>query len=103
MISMYTLHHDKEVWGPNADKFYPDHFLPENVQKRHLYSYIPFGGGIRNCIGMKYSQLSMKTILIHLLLNYKLDTDLTLAVLRPRIDVTLKLVNKHMVSVQKRE
>lgn len=47
MISMYTLHHDKEVWGLNADKFYPDHFLPENVQQRHLYSYIPFGGGIR--------------------------------------------------------
>lgn len=57
----------------------------------------------RNCIGMKYSQMSMKTILIHLLLNYKLDTDLTLASLRPRIDVTLKLVNKHMVSVQRRE
>lgn len=47
MISMYTLHHDKTVWGPNADKFYPDHFLPENTQTRHLYSYIPFGGGIR--------------------------------------------------------
>ena len=47
MISMYTLHHDKEVWGPHAHEFYPDHFLPENVQKRHLYCYIPFGGGIR--------------------------------------------------------
>lgn len=57
----------------------------------------------RNCIGMKYSQMSMKTILIHLLLNYKLNTDLTMATLRTRIDVTLKLVNKHMVSVERRE
>lgn len=52
---------------------------------------------------MKYSQMSMKTILIHLLLNYKLNTDLTMATLRTRIDVTLKLVNKHMVSVERRE
>lgn len=102
MISMYTMHHDKTIWGPNANKFYPDHFLPENVQNRHLYCYIPFGGGIRNCIGMKYSQMSMKTILIHLLTNYKLHTDLTLAKLRPKIDVTLKLVNKHMISIDSR-
>lgn len=52
---------------------------------------------------MKYSQLSMKTILIHLLTNYQLKTDLTLKSLRQRIDVTLKLVNGHMVSVEKRE
>lgn len=102
MISLFTLHHNEKEWGPNVDKFYPDHFLPENSEKRHVYSYIPFGAGIRGCIGTKYSYLAMKTALIYTLLNFKLSTELTMTELRPKIDVTLKLINKHMVSVERR-
>lgn len=102
MISMYTLHQDPKIWGKDAHKFDPDNFLPEKVQGRHLCSYIPFGGGLRNCIGMKYSQLSMKTMLIHLLSNYRVGTALKMEELRTKIDVTLKLINKHMVSIEPR-
>uniref|UniRef100_A0A1L8E439 Putative cytochrome n=1 Tax=Nyssomyia neivai TaxID=330878 RepID=A0A1L8E439_9DIPT len=102
MISLITVQRDPAIWGPDADAFNPDNFLPENVQSRHPYSYFPFGGGIRNCIGMKYSLMSMKTMLIHLMTNYKLHTELRMEDLRTKIDVTLKLINKHMVSIEAR-
>uniref|UniRef100_A0A1B0EXY2 Uncharacterized protein n=2 Tax=Phlebotomus papatasi TaxID=29031 RepID=A0A1B0EXY2_PHLPP len=102
MISIITVHRNKEIWGPEAEKFNPDNFLPEKVQTRHPYYYFPFGGGIRNCVGMKYSFLAVKTMIIHLLCNYRLNTELRMQDLRTKFDVTLKLVNKHMVSIEAR-
>ncbi|XP_059621811.1 cytochrome P450 4c21-like [Phlebotomus argentipes] len=102
MVSIVTVHHDKKVWGEDVEKFNPDNFLPERVQARHPYSYLPFSAGPRNCIGMKYSLMSMKTMIIHLVSNYRLSTELRMEDLRTRYDVMLKLINKHMVSIEAR-
>lgn len=51
LIPLFHLHRCKTVWGPNADEFNPDNFLPEEKEKRHPYSYVPYSKGVRNCIG----------------------------------------------------
>lgn len=101
-VCIYTLHRNVEVWGEDADKFNPDNFLPENVTNRHPYSFIPFSSGARNCIGDKYAMLSMKILIINLLRAYKFSTHLKLEELEIEMHITLKLVNKFLVSVDPR-
>jgi len=54
IINFYTLHRRPDIWGDDAEEFNPDHFLPEFVEKRHPYSFLPFSGGQRNCIGKHF-------------------------------------------------
>ncbi|CAO1404738.1 unnamed protein product [Diamesa tonsa] len=68
VISIFSLHRRKDIWGENAELFNPDHFLPENIAKRHPYSYIPFSRGSRNCLGNNYAMLAIKIMLAVILL-----------------------------------
>ncbi|XP_036233918.2 probable cytochrome P450 313a4 isoform X1 [Bactrocera oleae] len=74
LIPIYELHRRKELWGPEASRFNPDNFLPENIAKRHPYSYMPFSKGSRNCIGFRYAEISIRIILIHAVRNLKFST-----------------------------
>lgn len=102
LCDFYNLHRSKEIWGPDADKFNPDNFLPERVAKRHPYSFLPFSAGPRMCIGYQYAQIAMKVGLLILLSRFKFSTTLKLEDLQYKFSVTLKLLNKHMVSAHYR-
>lgn len=102
-MPIYKVQRKKEYWGENADLFNPDNFLPENVEKRHPYCFLPFSHGPRNCIGMRYSLLAMKTMLCHLLRTYKFTTNLKYHELKFKMCLDLKISNKHMVQIQRRE
>lgn len=53
-IPIYAMHHTEEYF-PQPEKFDPDRFMPEQREQLIPYSYIPFGGGPRNCIGMRFA------------------------------------------------
>ena len=57
MLSIYHTHRRKDIWGPHADSFYPDHFLPSHFDQIHPYAYLPFTKGLRNCIGMLFGDV----------------------------------------------
>lgn len=69
IYSIYLTHRQPEYW-PNPGQFDPDRFTLEKERARPAYSYIPFGGGPRNCIGAGFAQIEGKVILARLLQKY---------------------------------
>jgi len=69
-IPSYAIHHDNQFY-PNHDQWNPERFLPENKDKLTPYTYLPFGGGPRNCIGMRFALLEAKLAISKTLLEYR--------------------------------
>ncbi|XP_069755590.1 cytochrome P450 26C1-like [Narcine bancroftii] len=52
----------------NPDRFDPDRFGPERDEsKAGRFNYLPFGGGVRSCIGKELAQIILKTLAIELI------------------------------------
>ncbi|KAK5645062.1 hypothetical protein RI129_006362 [Pyrocoelia pectoralis] len=69
-ISLTALHHD-ENYFPNPMLFDPERFSSENKSSITPYTYMPFGDGYRNCLGIKFGILSVSLGLIKLLSNFE--------------------------------
>lgn len=103
VLNFHKMHKDERYWGPKVNDFYPEHFLPENVEKMHPYTYLAFSGGPRNCIGIKYAWCVMKLILVYLLRKYKFTTHLKYEDIQAKVCCVLKIVNKYPVRFEPRE
>ncbi|XP_058816291.1 probable cytochrome P450 313a4 [Topomyia yanbarensis] len=101
-MSLLELHKRKDVWGPDADKFDPENFLPERVKDRHQFGYLPFSGGNRICIGWRYAIFAMKIIMVHLVRNFKFSSKIKPEDIVFKHDLTLKLPFDVLVQITKR-
>ena len=66
---IYLLHHREELY-PDAEQFKPERFLDRQFSP---YEFMPFGGGVRRCVGEALAQFEMKIVLATILLNYDLE------------------------------
>ena len=71
LMSPYVVHRDPR-WYPEPEKFDPDRFLPENAAGRPKFSYFPFGGGARVCIGERFAWMEGVLLLATLGAKWKL-------------------------------
>ncbi|XP_017469278.1 PREDICTED: probable cytochrome P450 6t1 [Rhagoletis zephyria] len=72
-ISVLGLHRDERYW-PNPLEFDPERFSAENRKLHTPMSYLPFGAGPRSCIGTLLGMLEVKTGLVHILKNFRVET-----------------------------
>ena len=66
---IYLAHRDPQSWS-EPDKFMPERFLNSSNTP---YTYLPFGSGIRRCIGAAFAQYEMKIIIGQILLHSELE------------------------------
>lgn len=71
-ICIHSMHRNPELWV-NPEGFDPDRFTPENSRGRHPFSYLPFGGGPRICIGNHFAMMEAILILASVVHNYDLN------------------------------
>jgi cytochrome P450 len=74
IVYVYGAHHASRHWE-NPETFDPERFLKGNEKLRVPFTYLPFGGGPRVCIGNHYAMLQILMIVSELLRRY--DFELT--------------------------
>jgi cytochrome P450 len=71
LISQYLMHRHPKYWDDPLT-FDPDRFLPAQAAKRPPYSYFPFGGGPRRCVGMRLALMALPLLIATLARRYRL-------------------------------
>ena len=101
-ILVYVIHHNEEYY-PSPEKFKPERFLPENRDQIKPFTYLPFGSGPRNCVGMRFALLEAKLALAKIITKYKFvkskSTQVPLTFLPNRAILTPKSI---IVGVERR-
>jgi cytochrome P450 len=68
----WASHHLPDVF-PEPEEFRPDRFAPDARAALPKGAYVPFGGGSRTCIGMRFGQLEVRTIATLILSRFSLS------------------------------
>uniref|UniRef100_A0A8C7K3K4 unspecific monooxygenase n=1 Tax=Oncorhynchus kisutch TaxID=8019 RepID=A0A8C7K3K4_ONCKI len=69
LVPTWTLHRDPEIWS-DPEEFKPERFSKENKESIDPYTYMPFGAGPRNCIGMRFALIMIKLAMVEILQSF---------------------------------
>ncbi|KAL6267712.1 hypothetical protein P5V15_000783 [Pogonomyrmex californicus] len=103
VLVVQFLTHRIDKYYPNPTVFNPDNFLPEKMQQRHYYAYIPFSAGPRSCVGRKYAMLKLKVLLSTILRNYRITSNKSIDDFQLRGDIILKRHDGFKIKIEPRK
>jgi cytochrome P450 len=72
VVSQFIVHRDPR-WFADPERFDPDRWRPEVASGRPKYSYFPFGGGTRLCIGEPFAWMEGVLLLATLAQRWQLS------------------------------
>jgi cytochrome P450 len=74
-VSMYALQRDSRWWGPEPDRYDPNHFTdPAQIAARPNLAFIPFGAGPHRCIGAAMAYMNAQFLLALMHQRFRLHT-----------------------------
>jgi cytochrome P450 len=71
LIAPWVLHRHRQLWH-DPGRFDPERFSPEQAAARPRFSYLPFGGGRRICIGAAFAMAEATILLATIAQRYRL-------------------------------
>lgn len=72
-VSPFVTQRDRRFFEDPL-RFDPERWSPEEVSKRPEFSFFPFGGGARGCIGSGYAMMELKLILATVAQAFRLSS-----------------------------
>ena len=100
LMSQYVMHRNP-LYFTDPGHFYPDRWTPEFKRQLPRFSYFPFGGGIRGCVGEPFAWLETILLISTLCKQWKMDlvpghkVELKpLITLRPKHGMPMLLIRK---------
>lgn len=97
IVLIYMTHRDPTAW-PDAERFDPGRFLPDQARARPRHAYLPFAAGRRVCVGNTFALTEATLLTAMIAQRHTLDLEAgvtvepqALATLRPRGGLPMRL------------
>jgi cytochrome P450 len=97
LMSQYVMHHNTHYFQ-DPDNFCPERWTKEAKHSLPRFSYFPFGGGIRGCVGEPFAWMEGILLIATICRQWKMHHDPThkvelrpLITLRPKYGMRMKL------------
>jgi len=68
VFSPYLTHRHPEFW-PDPERFDPERFMSGSAQER--FAFVPYGGGMRTCLGLNLARVEILTVVALLLQHFQ--------------------------------
>jgi cytochrome P450 len=100
LMSQYVMHRNPKYF-PEPELFYPERWTKETRTQIPRFSYFPFGGGIRGCVGEAFAWMEAILIVATICRQWRMFHDLDhkvelkpLITLRPKYGMRMRLERK---------
>ncbi|CAN8020554.1 unnamed protein product [Ixodes persulcatus] len=100
-VDIFSLHRNPTCFE-DPKTFIPERFMAEENKTLQPFSYIPFSGGAKSCLGQRFAMIEMKLLLAKVLCKCEIMATTPFEELKIKYEVIIKASGGHPISIRRR-